>query len=195
MIYHYQLLEGSPTTNLIRITTHIDQHISIKVKLDSGSYGDTYTYIDRTFDVDAWKRCGRTVRKMFLHNLEFVRHDANNREVAAERCVDAFFAEVKHSTVIVDAAIDLTIGVSMDDLIGFIQNNGALKNLRLSSQELVSLEQWTAISRVIACAQLKNFDIQYCNFEIDGSLERMLEGCARVDIFGCHASATHSVLQ
>jgi formylmethanofuran:tetrahydromethanopterin formyltransferase len=77
-----QLLEGSPTTNLIRITTHIDQHISIKVKLDSGSYGDTYTYIDRTL--------GRTVRTVFLHNLEFVRHDANNREVAAEHCVDAF---------------------------------------------------------------------------------------------------------
>jgi hypothetical protein len=116
-----QLLEGSPTTNLIRITTHIDQHISIKVKLDSGSYGDTYTYIDRTFDVDAWRRCGRTVRKMFLHNL--VRHDANNRGVAAERCIDEFFAEAKHSTVIVDAAIDLTMGLSMDDLIGTLSES------------------------------------------------------------------------
>lgn len=83
--------------------------------------------------------------------------------VAAERCINAFAAEVKHNKFIVAAELNLT-GLSMDDLSEFIINNKALKTLRLGSDEPVSLQQSTVLSGAIQSAQLEEPYLTYCNY-------------------------------
>jgi hypothetical protein len=101
---------------------------------------------------------------------------------AVSRCIGAFFAEVKHNTSIVDASIDLW-GVSVGDLSEFIVNNKTLEILSLSSVEPVSLEQSAALSKAIDTSRLKEVNIIECRFEKNGSFERLLEGCFRVNRF------------
>jgi hypothetical protein len=96
---------------------------------------------------------------------------------AAAPCIRAFMDEVKYSATIVCEYLNLA-GLSMNDLRYFIQNNKSLKHLWLGSKEPVSLEQSTALSRAIRSVQLRCISIMRCRFE---NLERMLEGCARVD--------------
>jgi hypothetical protein len=58
-----------------------------------------------------WRRLGRAVGN-------------SNWVVAAERCIGAFFAEVKHNTSIVEAKIvSQGQGISVDNLSEFIHNN------------------------------------------------------------------------
>jgi hypothetical protein len=127
----------------------------------------------------------------------------SNWVVAAEPCIGAFFAEVKHNTSIVEAKIVLQgQGISsVDDLTEFIRNSEALKHVSLTSEEVLSLEQWTVLSRVIHGAQLQSafVVINYRCFENGESFQQLLEGCSRVDrldVF-CEnlARTTHSALQ
>lgn len=78
-----------------------------------------------------WRRFVRAVRNIDLHKLilekdDFLEErlvDANSDELVATaaRCIDAFFAEVKHSKSIVNAVLYLMVGASVDDLSVFIQ--------------------------------------------------------------------------
>lgn len=70
------------------------------------------------------------------------------------------------------------MGALLDDLSEFIVNNDVLKDLSLESEAPVSLDQSTVLSRAIADAQPARLSIGNCNFENDGSFERMLEGCS-----------------
>lgn len=68
---------------------------------------------DEELDVDVWRRCDRAVQNSNLIRLTINRGGANNDVLEAERCVDAFFEEVKHSNSIVEASFGLTRGVSI----------------------------------------------------------------------------------
>jgi hypothetical protein len=95
-------------------------------------------------------------------------------------CVNAFFAELKQHIRCEWGVFDL-LGLSMDDVIEFILDNEALKTLILISEEPLSLEQSSALSRAIGSVQLKEVNLQSCRFENDGSFEQMIESCATVD--------------
>jgi hypothetical protein len=62
---------------------------------------------------------------------------------AATRCIDAFLAAVKHNKSITKELFNLRMGMSVDELSGFILNNKALKKLYLESWEPVPLVQST----------------------------------------------------
>jgi hypothetical protein len=147
----------------------------------------------RLFGIDELRILGRavgnssTVHSLYLSGPSEIRgmgDDAVNEGLlvaAAVRCFGTFFSEVKHNKSIVEAVIELD-GVSMDDLSEFIQYNQDLKRLMLNSSEPVSLEQSTVLSRAIRSVQLEKMNIENCIFEDDGSLERVLEGCTRVNV-------------
>jgi hypothetical protein len=138
---------------------------------------ETY-FSDGLFDVETWRRLGAAVgNNTSLHKLS-AGIDRELLPPAAARCLDAFWAELKHNKSIAHADFRFR-GESIDHLIGFIQNNEALTCLALSCNSL-SLEQSTGLSTAIGRAQLTEVTI-YCKFEHDGSFEQFLEGCVGVD--------------
>jgi hypothetical protein len=135
---------------------------------------------DHKFDVDVWTRLGRVSRTCNLHQSQLYRsiptRDADviddERLASTARCIFAFFAEVKHNKSIVDADLDLTVGATISDLSELIQNNKALKDLRLESEEPVSLEQSTVLSRAIANDNWKCLIIKVACLKMMGHLIR-----------------------
>jgi hypothetical protein len=93
--------------------------------------------------------------------------------------VDAFFAEAKHNRTIHNAVFDLPV-TSLDDLSDFIRFNQELKFLTLALDGL-SLNESTILSMAISSPQLDTVGITNCRFENDGSLERILRGCTRLN--------------
>jgi hypothetical protein len=101
---------------------------------------------------------------------------------AAVQCIIAAFAEAKHNKSIVKADLNLSSGLSIDDLTYFIRNNEALKSLTLQYLgESMTLENSTAISRAIGSVHLKKLDIMFCGFESDDSFDQLLGGCSSVE--------------
>lgn len=181
------LEEDNTPMEMMWIGTELrDQHVLIVVRMNS-----SHRYLkcsDIVLDVDQWRRFGRVVRNIkrlkFLYIDSFMikeLEDAVDGELlgAADRCIDAFFAEVKHNRSIVNAEVHLRTGLA-DELSGFILNSKALKGFRLISEEPVLLEESAAISSAIGSVQLEYVSIDCC-FENDGSFEQMLEECKRVD--------------
>jgi hypothetical protein len=126
------MLEGCVTLNeradldvtVYRSRNDQDEEVSIEV-----TYGKAtiFSIRDQSFDVDACRRFGRAVRNNTLLNVRFINRidggaDALDGElfVAAARCINAFFAEIKYNTYVVNASLDLTMGLSMYDLAEFI---------------------------------------------------------------------------
>jgi hypothetical protein len=136
-------------------------------------------FSDGLFDVDTWRTFGAAVRTCTsLHELKFGIID--ELPPAAARCLDAFLTEMKHNKSIAHADF-IFRGELIDHLIGFIQNNEALKALVLASRELLSLEQSAALSTAISRVTLSQVDIYNCNLQHDGSFVQLLEGCVSVD--------------
>lgn len=116
---------------------------------ESSTLSNDWNHIsDRLFDIDVWRSFGRAVRNSTLNTLTLRKPrrgggvDSNHGErlVAAARCLDALFLEVKHNKSIVKATLINLEGLSVD-LSEFILNNKALKSLYLSLEEPVSKEQ------------------------------------------------------
>lgn len=170
------------------------QRVSIFVRFSNGF--DVWSDLDGV-DVDVLSfgtfiRNSTTLHKLRLVRLGFGDEVDLNGELpaAAAECFNALFAEVKHNKSIKSATVELT-GLLMDDLSYFILNNEALKRLELLSEDLVSLEQSTVLSRAIRIAHLEKLDIGGCSFENDGAFERMMGGCASVNKLrvGCRSNS------
>jgi hypothetical protein len=193
-----ELLEGNPQIILERLKLQTDEDGPEQVLIEM-VYDDCEFHVSERVQnasarkskrvaMQAWRRSCRAVRNSNILSLdtlsfwqEFSEFELNGELFArAAQCIDTIFAEVKQNTTIETAYLNLT-GVSMNDLIYFIQNNTALTDLWLSSEEPVSLEQSTALSRAIGSVHLEVINIKFCCFENNGSFGQMLGGCLRVD--------------
>jgi hypothetical protein len=192
-----ELLECTPPLFFKRIEVDVctevndQEQVSIEVYCRTTDRESDFEVIDRLsyVDVDAWRRLGRAFQDITLDELSLgaFLHGERADEIdddlvtAAERCVNAFMAEVKHNKTIIRAYFELT-GLWIDDLSDFIQYNDALEQLMLESEELVTLEQSNALSQAISIRSVQLKEVIFgCCFENDGSLDRMMEGCSRVD--------------
>jgi hypothetical protein len=183
-------LEGSRQIQWkqINIKTHVDDgdgEVVVIYFQDINYFLSCYS--DRLFHVDAWTRFGRAVRnsstldelRLFVDEEGMDHLNGDLLETAAP-CISAFMAEVKHNTTIETAFLNFTV-LPMNDLGDFIINNKALNHLWLGSQEAVSLEQSTILSRAISSSHLGSIGIMRCCFGLDGAFARMLEGCSKLN--------------
>jgi hypothetical protein len=82
----------------------------------------------------------------------------------------------------VKADLNLTLGLSINDLGYFIQNNEALRDLKLEYWgKSMTLENSTVLSGAIGSVILHSLDIKFCGFESDESFEQLLGGCSSVE--------------
>jgi hypothetical protein len=201
-----ELLEGSPQTKWDRlvITTQMtddeEEDFSIEVELRNELKAQ-FVFSDRWLMIDPWRRFGRAVGNSNLHTLEigvdmfddiFELYDRWMELFdGAAWCIEEFVAEVKYSTTIVDATIELDYR-SINDLGHFISNNkSSWRALELVAENVpVSLEWSDVLSRAIRNVRLEKVNILRCRFgdgeraseaEDDGSFEQILEGCSTVE--------------
>jgi hypothetical protein len=112
-----ELLERKPRIEWeVNVAVHTGQQLSIKGWMTNMSKSaesllrqTPFCFIDEVFDPDVWTRFGRAVRNSrALKTISLRRRDVINGDlpVAAARCIDAFFAEVKHNKSIAVAVPD-----------------------------------------------------------------------------------------
>lgn len=143
-------------------------------------YDQNFSLSDQLFDVDAWRRLGRSVRyNNIVEKFALWTRFDHLEFPAAQQCIDAFIKEVKHHMSVKHASLKLK-AASIDDLGEFIQNNKGLEHLTLEDGQLVSLEQSTVLSKAIGSVHLEELDMSNFRFENTGSFEQMLGGFASV---------------
>jgi hypothetical protein len=185
-----ELLERDPKIKNVCVITKVDDLEQVLIEVNLHDDNDDYVFElrDRLFEIDVWRRFGRAAQSSSSLEILLGEGGINGEHLAEElleleaaaRCIDAFFEEAKHSKSVEFAFFNLT-GLSMNDLVYFILNNKGLKTLGLESEEMVYIEQITALSRAIGGVQLETLNMEECLFENDGALELILEGCTTLD--------------
>jgi hypothetical protein len=147
-----------------------------------------YKVTDHILDVSQWSRFGRLLRNSIsLVELQ-IRHRTDHQTKkkfvrVAGQCLTVAFAEAKHNESIGYARLNLTLGLSINDLSYFIRNNGRLSDLKLEhGGKGMTLENSTVLSGAISSVPLRKLDIKNCRFEPQHeSFQQLLGGCSNLE--------------
>jgi len=179
-----EFLGYSARVELVKVEARAQEDNQLLMGVTTREEGRLLSYYvcDSLFDVSQWIRFGRVVQNSItLQELIIqLRKTAQTDDefiTNAGQCLTAAFAEAKHNKSIVKADLNLTLGLSINDLSYFIQNNEALSYLKLEYWgKSMTLENSTDLSRAIGSVLLHKLDIKFCGFESAESFEQFLGG-------------------